>query len=353
MKNVRFEELRTVRGRLAASAAALAVVGAAGILAAPGSAAPAPMANRTPEPQQLTEAIAPKLVNGLLTVEGTGAADKIALRLQAGQPGTVEVDFGDDGIADFSFARADISEITVDAKGGDDSVRIDDSHGSFTDTIPTTLDGEGGDDTLAGGGGAETLLGRGGRDSIDGNRGDDIAVMGGGDDTFVWDPGDGSDVVEGQGGHDTMVFNGANVSEQVDLSANGKRLRFFRNPGPITMDTDGVERVDFNAFGGTDVVTVNDLSGTDVDEVNVDLAARDQLDDQVVVKGTDGNDEIDVSGDASEVTVSGLAATVRALHPEPAHDQLEIDTLAGDDPVDAGGLAPGAIRLSVDGILFP
>jgi len=38
------------------------------------------------------------------------------------------------------------------------------------------------------------------------------------------------------------------------------------------MDTVGVEQVDFNALGGADVVTVNDLTGTDVTGVNADLA---------------------------------------------------------------------------------
>ena len=76
--------------------------------------------------------------------------------------------------------------------------------------------------------------------------------MGAGDDTFVWDPGDGSDSVEGEAGADTMRFNGADAAEQVDLSANGNRLRFFRDPANITMDTAGVERVDFNALGGAD-----------------------------------------------------------------------------------------------------
>jgi hypothetical protein len=56
-------------------------------------------------------------------------------------------------------------------------------------------------------------------------------MLGAGDDTFVWDPGDGSDVVEGQDGSDIMVFNGAGAPEQVDLSPNGNRLRFFRNRG--------------------------------------------------------------------------------------------------------------------------
>ena len=70
-----------------------------------------------------------------------------------------------------------------------------------------------------------------------------------------------------------MRFNGADGAEQVDLSANGNRLKFFRTQGAITMDTGGVERVDFNALGGADIVTVNDLSGTDVGDVNIDLAA--------------------------------------------------------------------------------
>ena len=45
--------------------------------------------------------------------------------------------------------------------------------------------------------------------------------MGAGDDTFVWNPGDGSDIVEGQAGTDTMQFNGANIAEKIDISANG------------------------------------------------------------------------------------------------------------------------------------
>ncbi len=194
-----------------------------------------------------------------------------------------------------------------------------------------TLSGGNGDDTLAGGNGAEKLLGGNGNDSIDGNRGNDVASMGNGDDTFIWDPGDGSDTVEGQNGNDTMLFNGAAVAEHVDLTANGNRLKFFRDVANITMDTAGVERVDFNALGGEDVVTVDDLTGTDVNEVNVDLAgtlggiAGDGAADRVIVKATDGNDAIDVSGDAGGVKVSGLVPTVRVSHSggreRPARDQ--------------------------------
>ena len=289
----------------------------------------------------------PKLKHGVLKVNGTAASERIALRLQAGQPGILQIDFGDDGVADFQVKRDRVKRIAVDARAGDDLVRIDEANGAFTDTIPTTIDGGDGNDNLAGGAGAETLLGGYGRDSIDGNRGNDLALMGAGDDTFVWDPGDGSDTVEGQAGTDTMLFNGANIAERIDVSANGERLRFFRDIGNITMDTNDVERVDFKALGGADTVTVNNLTGTDVTNVNADLGGDGQID-RVVVNGTNGNDTIDVSGDAGGVAVSGLAALVAIQHQEPA-DKLEVDGLAGNDRVSAAALAAEAITLTLDG----
>src|SRR5688500_17893592 len=211
-----------------------------------------------------------------------------------------------------------------------------------------------------GGDGAESLLGGDGNDVIHGNGGADTGLLGAGDDTFVWDPGDGSDVVEGQDGTDRTLFNGAGGAEQVDLSAHGNRLRFFRTQGAITMDTAVVERVDFNALGGADLVTVNDLSGTDVTDLRVDLAATlggatgDGQPDRVVVNGTDGEDEITVNGDADGVKVSGLAASIVILHPEvAANDRLELNTLDGRDTVDSSDLAAGAIQLLVDGVVVP
>ncbi len=293
-----------------------------------------------------------------LMVNGTKAGDRIALRLKAGDSSVLEVDARDDGSAEFSFPRADIAKIVVDGRAGSDAIRIDESNGVFEDTIPTTLAGGSGNDTLSGGSGAEMLLGGPGNDSIDGNRGADTGLMGPGNDTFVWDPGDGSDKVEGQRGMDTMVFNGANAAEQVDVSANGSRLRFFRNPGNVTMDTAGVERVDFNALGGADIVTVNDLKATAVRELNIDLAGTlggataDGQADRVSVAGTAGNDRIDVSGDSETVKVTGLAAAIRILHSEAAVDRVDLNTLAGVDSVDSTGLAAGAIQLFVNGRLL-
>ena len=313
-----------------------------------------------------------KLKDGRLEIEGKKAEDdRIALFLKPGDPGTLQVDVDGDGTAEESFPRAEITSISVDTGRGDDIVRIDESNGVFTDTIPTTMDGGEGNDTLSGGAGASTLSGGPGADQlvggsgaerlnggdgydrIDGNRGNDVAFMGGGDDTFVWDPGDGSDTIEGQAGRDTMLFNGANVAEKVDLSANGSRLRFFRDAGTITMDTAGVERVDFTALGAADSVTVGDLRGTDVDEVNVDLAASggggDGAADSVVVKGTNGNDVVFVSGGNGAVSILGLAARVNIRNAEQANDTLTVDALAGNDIVFGGGLEASGIRLVESG----
>ena len=395
---------RTIR--LAASAVvATAVAGGAGIAASHAGASPFHHAHRYSHRFYDPRFKQPKLRHGLLSIEGTNAADAITLRLKAGDPSTLQVDVGDNGSADFKFALAKISAIAVDAGGGNDVVRIDESNGVFTDKIPTILAGGPGDDTLAGGSGAETLVGGDGNDRIDGNKGNDLALMGAGDDTFVWDPGDGSDTVEGQDGSDTMLFNGAAAAEHVDLSANGNRLRFFRDAGNITMDTAGVEQVDFNALGGADVVTVHDLSGTDVSRVNVDesspagsgigdgaadqvivegsngadkfdvsqdansitasdsstqvsvlhLETTDELainalagNDSIAVDGTNGDDKIDVSGDANGISVSGLPALLAIQKPEPG-DQLTVDGLDGNDSISAAGLAAGTIGLTLDG----
>jgi Ca2+-binding RTX toxin-like protein len=352
MKNlIRLKDSRAVRLAASAMAVAAVIAGAAGIVAGQGNAAPP---NKADGPGKNTGPEHAKLKHGLLKVKGTRASDAIALRLKAGDPGTLQVDFGDDGSADFSFARDKIAKIAVDARAGNDRVRIDDSNGTFTDAIPTAIDGGDGNDTIDGGSGIETLRGGDGNDTIDGNGGNDLALLGAGDDTFVWDPGDGSDTLEGQDGTDTMVFNGADASEQVDLSANGNRLNFFRTQGRITMDTAGVERVDFNALGGADLVTVNDLTGTDVSAVNVDLAGTlggasgDGQADSVIVNGSNGNDTINVSGDASGVAVSDLAAPVAIQHQEPT-DALTVNGLDGNDAISAAALAAQAITLTLDG----
>src|SRR5262249_33774913 len=135
-----------------------------------------------------------------------------------------------------------------------------------------TLDGGAGNDTIIRSQGDDMLLGGDGNDIVTGGRGNDTALLGNGNDTFIWNPGDASDIVEGQAGTDTLVFNGANIAENFDISANGQRARLTRDIGGVTMDLNSVEHIQVNALGGADTITVNDLTGTDVKQVALDLS---------------------------------------------------------------------------------
>ena len=118
------------------------------------------------------------------------------------------------------------------------------------------------------------------------------------------------------------------------------------------MDLNDVEGIDFNALGGADIVVVNDLSGTDVVEVNTNLAvngAGDAQPDNVTVTGTNGDDVAFVVGDAAGTSVLGLAAQVNITGAETANDRLTVNALAGDDVVEASALAATAIQLTANG----
>jgi Ca2+-binding RTX toxin-like protein len=207
--------------------------------------------------------------------------------------------------------------------------------------------------TLNGGLGDDLLKGSAGNDMINGGDGDDLALMGSGDDVFVWNPGDDNDTIEGQAGIDKMRFNGAIINENIDISSNGSRVRFARNIGSVTMDLNGIEAIDFNALGGSDKVVVHDLSGTNLTDVNLNLAdnngAPDTQLDQVIIDATNNNDVLLVTGDLQGVSTLGLAARVSIAGFDANLDQLVLSLLAGDDVLEASGLAANTISLIADG----
>jgi Ca2+-binding RTX toxin-like protein len=254
--------------------------------------------------------------------------------------------------APFSIDIGTSENLVLNANGGDDSFS---ASGNLAALIQITVDGGAGNDTILGSNGADVLRGGDGNDFIDGNQGNDVALLGAGDDAFQWDPGDGNDTVEGQAGTDTMRFNGANVGEIFDVSANGGRVRFTRNVGNIVMDLNDVERIDLNALGGADTITVNDVSGTDLVEMNIDLAgvlggtAGDGQADTVIVNGTNGDDSVEILGSGTSYTVVGLPALVSVRNSEGAKDTLVVNALGGDDTVSASTLVAGIVKLTVDG----
>jgi len=272
-----------------------------------------------------------------VTVNGTQGADAFGA---AGDAAGIKVLGLHAGVSIFFQEQAN-DRLTLNGLGGDDAVNA------------ASLKSDGIQLTMNGGLGADVLIGSEGGDLVNGGDGDDTALLGTGDDVFVWNPGDDNDTLEGQDGFDTMLFNGTNVAENIDVSANGGRIRFFRDIANVVMDLNDVESIDVKALGGADTTVVNDLSGTDLIELNASLAASggtgDEQPDNVVVSGTNGDDVSVIVGDASGVTAFGLATRVNVTGAEAANDRLRVNMLAGDDVVDASGVLAGAIQLTLEG----
>lgn len=252
--------------------------------------------------------------------------------------------------APFAIDIGTSENLIVNMNGGNDSFS---ATGNLAALISIKVDGGAGEDTLLGSNGSDTLIGGDDNDFIDGQQGNDVALMGAGDDTFQWDPGDGSDTIEGQAGTDKLLFNGSAGAEIMEASANGTRLRFTRNLGNIVMDVDDVEDVDANMLGGVDTFIVNDLTATDVRELNVNLALfgglGDASADSIIVNGTASEDVVFASGNAGVVAVVGLATLVNISGAEAANDRLTVNLLGGDDALEASGLTATGIALTVDG----
>jgi Ca2+-binding RTX toxin-like protein len=328
---------RLVRAALPTTLAVSAGLLALAIAAAPASAAPTP--------------VKAKIQGTTLIVNGSSSADVIVLRLKAGDATTLEIDAGGDGTADLAFKRNRFDRIDVRAGAGTDTLRIDQSNGVFTADEQTTLNGEAGSDTLVGGFAGETLVGGLDNDTLDGNQGPDTIQGGAGDDTVAWDPGDGSDTIDGGTGSDRLAFSGANIGEIIQASAVGGHVVFTRNVGTVALDLDGVDQIDLRTLGGADSVVVDDLAGTDLASLGVDLAGSagggDSAIDAVTVNGSAADDVVVIgaSGGAVQVSRSG-SATVRIAGGEPLSDSVVVNGAAGADHVAIDG-TPGADLIQV------
>ena len=273
-----------------------------------------------------------------ITVTGTNGADVIGV---AGDAGGVTV-FGLQASVNIFFPEAANDRLVLNALGGDDVINA------------SSLEADGIQLTVNAGAGEDVIVGSEGADLINGGDGNDLALMGAGDDVFVWNPGDDNDTIDGEDGTDTMLFNGAIIDEQIDISAVGDHARFFRNIANVTMDLDNVETIDFNALGGVDKIVVNDLSATDVSLVNVDLGlangAVDGAADTVIVNATAGDDIMVLTiGANGSLVIDGLTSQIVIEHFEFDKDRVEIRGLGGDDVIEASAIGTNGPLLTLDG----
>jgi Ca2+-binding RTX toxin-like protein len=287
---------------------------------------------------------------GTLQIIGDAASDKLSLGASPVDPNILQVDVGEDGTVDFSFDRSTFNAIDVEAGGGNDEVRVV----GGVDPGNVTINGGARNDTIIGGAEADAIFGGGGNDIVDGGRGNDTVDLGAGADRFLWDPGDGSDTVEGGAGNDALEFHGSNAAEKVDVSANGSRVRLFRDVAAITMDLNGIEGLNLSTAGSADTATIGDLTGTDLQRANIDLSGvrgsgvGDVVADTVVVSGTDGADNVNASSSAGNVVVSGLSPVVTVSGSDPTLDNVDVNTLGGDDTI-TSDVSLAALAVNVDG----
>lgn len=282
-----------------------------------------------------------------IAVAGTAGADAVVFE---GSPSTdlvSAVTNGTDVVVDgitpgLSVYLTAVEAIGIDLGAGDDTFG---AAGNLAPLATFWVAGGAGNDTLSGGNGGDVLGGGPGADRLDGNQGVDTVDGGDDGDLISWDPGDGSDTVTGGTGSDRLVFNASNAAETLLLSGSAGHVVLTRDVGSVTLDLTGVETAELNTLGGIDQVTVNDLSGTGLTTVEVDLAAAgggtaaDGVADRITVLPTPTPEDVAVLGVGQAVEVWGLSAVVRATAPDVGVDRLAVVGIGMDDTFSASPAA--------------
>ncbi|MCL4179348.1 MAG: calcium-binding protein, partial [Verrucomicrobia bacterium] len=194
-----------------------------------------------------------------------------------------------------------------------------------------TLSGGGGGDQIIGGSGPDTITGGDGDDEITGNGGIDKIDAGAGNDTIYWKTGDSLDVgltagspVTGGSGTDTFHYTGTDNPERfrVSVSSGNLLVQTLNTSGAVTetFTAAGMEKLHIDAAGGADQIEVNDLTGTAIAEVKVDLGLV-VASSRTVIVGQD----LDGDGEPDTDPSSG-----RLLAPE----EVTVVTFANDNAAD-------------------
>jgi Ca2+-binding RTX toxin-like protein len=147
--------------------------------------------------------------NGVLTIEGTADADTISVTLNA--KGTnAKVDLN--GASLGKFALTELTGIAISGGAGADMLSVDSAI-----TLPATINGGGGDDSITGGGGDNVLVGGGGSDTLVGGGGTNLLIA---DKLLTYmNGGTGTDSLVGGSGFNIADF--AYRTDNMTLSNNG------------------------------------------------------------------------------------------------------------------------------------
>ena len=236
-----------------------------------------------------------------IVASGGSGNDTIVAEASVAAPVVFSGGAGNDKL---SYAGSGVADLRGDA--GDDTL----IGGSNNDL----LDGGTGNDSLTGNAGNDSLRGGADDDRLLGGLGLDLLIGGSGNDTYAWVPDEGADTyVEDAGlaGGDRITVDGSAASDAIVLSrvldagVQKVGLQIVVGSAPaVNLLLDNIEEIAINAGGGSDTITVGDLTGTDVTLLAVDLSAPDG-------NGTDKDGDHVVftgSGVADTLTVEGALA---------------------------------------------
>jgi Ca2+-binding RTX toxin-like protein len=353
---------RVVIGPLAVGTA---MIGTVALTAAPAHAAPA--------------SVTVTFNAGVLTITG----DAVANSLTVGQTPAHVITLNGTPVLAGTVTRANVQRVHMDGGAGNDTLRLDETNGAMPpgDFLGgdgnDTLGGGSSADTLDGGPGVDTFVGNGGDDHILGGPGNDKAIGGPGNDTvslgtdadrFTWNPGDGDDHVDGDAGTDTLTFNGSDrapsgpfETEGLSFDSDGTRTtirRALTRQFPLPSDVNvvsfkGFEQVRSALAGGPNALNfAQGMARSDVAAIRVDLGPPGQapIDPRqgpdtrsfTAFTGTEGADRFRIGGSpAAGVHVTGLGPAVLLTGAQV----LVVGGRRGDDVIDAGGLAAGAVEV--------
>ncbi len=297
-----------------------------------------------------------------LFVSGTNAADEITVDYDSASDELVVTSVG---IGSFRIDEDEVLEIVIDARGGNDVVRV---QGLDDDTTAVVNGGLGNDTINVGDGDLNTNVNS--NVTVNGDSGTDEVIIRDGDDdggTYVitpttaskidgnlvsWTIGDletltvvgsgfddtfnvsgnssvaGDITIELQGNDGADTFNINEVDDRADLFLLGGADHDTFNVGNGDYDTNIDGDVDVDGGDSGDIVTVDDRDDVGADEYTLDAGSfeRPTGSDGVLTYSNVSTFHLDANGDANEINVLGAASGVLT----------QIDGRGGDDTFNVG-----------------
>lgn len=190
----------------------------------------------------MAASLSANLSNGILNIEGTEKADRITVRQINGRVSVDGISIGVGVYQQASVAAGVVNRVKVYGLGGDDFIYLDSERttGQQALSMPATIYGGEGHDTIRAGWGSDWINGGNGSDALYGNRGNDILIGEASADMLYGDDGDdgiwagaGNDWIEGGAGNDSLYGEEGNDNLDgglgLDITMGGAGFDSYRD----------------------------------------------------------------------------------------------------------------------------